>query len=88
MFSYLKKYPLLTSGKTTFKEEFVTCGGISLENINPSKNTASVRRTYNTKERFYYLSFSYFNFDFVIKELRNSKERIVDVLEDFFYEFD
>jgi predicted Rossmann fold flavoprotein len=26
----------LVKGKTTFKEEFVTCGGVSLESINPS----------------------------------------------------
>jgi predicted flavoprotein YhiN len=24
------------SGKTTFKEEFVTCGGVNLEEINPN----------------------------------------------------
>lgn len=35
LFSYIKRYPLTASGKTTFKEEFVTCGGISLSNINP-----------------------------------------------------
>ena len=34
IFSYIKKYKLTASGKTTFKEEFVTCGGISLSNIN------------------------------------------------------
>ncbi len=34
LFSLMKNYPLSASGKTTFKEEFVTCGGISLSNIN------------------------------------------------------
>jgi len=34
LFSLIKKYPLSASGKTTFKEEFVTCGGIALSNIN------------------------------------------------------
>ena len=34
LFSYIKKYPLTASGKTTFKEEFVTCGGIALSNVN------------------------------------------------------
>jgi predicted Rossmann fold flavoprotein len=34
LFSFIKKYPLTASGKTTFKEEFVTCGGISLDSIN------------------------------------------------------
>ncbi len=33
LFSFIKKYPLTAAGKTTFKEEFVTCGGVSLENI-------------------------------------------------------
>ena len=36
LFSYMKKYPLSAKGKTTFKEEFVTSGGIALSNINPS----------------------------------------------------
>ncbi|MDC0958559.1 NAD(P)/FAD-dependent oxidoreductase, partial [Flavobacteriaceae bacterium] len=31
---FLTKDFYSVSGKTTFKEEFVTCGGISLENIN------------------------------------------------------
>ena len=35
LFSYMKKYPLSAKGKTTFKEEFVTSGGIALSNINP-----------------------------------------------------
>jgi predicted Rossmann fold flavoprotein len=35
LFSYIKKYPLTAKGKTTFKEEFVTSGGIALSNINP-----------------------------------------------------
>lgn len=30
------------SGKTTFKEEFVTCGGVSLESINPSTMESKV----------------------------------------------
>lgn len=34
LFSFIKKYSLSVSGKTTFKEEFVTCGGVSLSNIN------------------------------------------------------
>ena len=34
LFSYMKKYPLHAKGKTTFKEEFVTSGGIALSNIN------------------------------------------------------
>jgi predicted Rossmann fold flavoprotein len=36
LFSYMKKYPLTAKGKTTFKEEFVTSGGIDLSNINPN----------------------------------------------------
>lgn len=35
LLSFIKKYPLQANGKTTFKEEFVTCGGIKLTNINP-----------------------------------------------------
>ena len=31
---FLTKDFYSVTGKTTFKEEFVTCGGISLENIN------------------------------------------------------
>jgi predicted Rossmann fold flavoprotein len=34
LFSYIKSFPLTASGKTTFKEEFVTCGGIELNNVN------------------------------------------------------
>ena len=33
LFSYLKNYTLTAKGKTTFKEEFVTCGGIALKEI-------------------------------------------------------
>lgn len=33
LFSFMKKYPLTAKGKTTFKEEFVTSGGIALTNI-------------------------------------------------------
>ena len=33
LFSFIKSYPLSASGKTMFKEEFVTCGGIELNNI-------------------------------------------------------
>ncbi len=29
---YIDEYPV--SGKTTFKEEFVTCGGVSLSDVN------------------------------------------------------
>lgn len=36
LFSYMKKYPLSAKGKTTFKEEFVTSGGIALSNIHPT----------------------------------------------------
>ncbi|MBC7450320.1 MAG: NAD(P)/FAD-dependent oxidoreductase [Cytophagales bacterium] len=36
LFALLSKQSLHVSGKTTFKEEFVTCGGISLTDINPS----------------------------------------------------
>jgi predicted Rossmann fold flavoprotein len=36
LFSFIRKYPLTATGKTTFKEEFVTCGGIDLSNINPA----------------------------------------------------
>jgi predicted Rossmann fold flavoprotein len=32
---YLTNCPFEVCGKTTFKEEFVTCGGLSLNNINP-----------------------------------------------------
>ncbi|MFC4871982.1 NAD(P)/FAD-dependent oxidoreductase [Negadavirga shengliensis] len=32
---YLFKYPLNICGKTTFKEEFVTAGGVCLEEVNP-----------------------------------------------------
>jgi predicted Rossmann fold flavoprotein len=35
LFSFMKKYPLTAKGKTTFKEEFVTAGGIALSNIHP-----------------------------------------------------
>ncbi len=31
----LTSFPFLVKGKTTFKEEFVTCGGIQLNEINP-----------------------------------------------------
>ena len=31
----LTNFPFETRGKTTFKEEFVTCGGVSLEDVNP-----------------------------------------------------
>jgi len=31
----LTNFPMEVKGKTTFKEEFVTCGGISLQEINP-----------------------------------------------------
>jgi len=36
LFLLIRKYPLTATGKTTFKEEFVTCGGIDLSNINTS----------------------------------------------------
>ncbi|WP_162415593.1 BaiN/RdsA family NAD(P)/FAD-dependent oxidoreductase [Cyclobacterium roseum] len=32
----LFKFPLIISGKTTFKEEFVTAGGISLDEVDPN----------------------------------------------------
>lgn len=33
--NYLTNHTFEVKGKTTFKEEFVTCGGVSLSNINP-----------------------------------------------------
>src|SRR5690606_32792875 len=32
----LLRSPLAVSGKTTFKEEFVTCGGVSLKDVDPA----------------------------------------------------
>jgi predicted Rossmann fold flavoprotein len=34
LFQYLISFPLQANGKATFKEEFVTCGGITLNEIN------------------------------------------------------
>lgn len=36
LYKMISKQRLHVSGKTTFKEEFVTCGGIALSEINPS----------------------------------------------------
>jgi predicted Rossmann fold flavoprotein len=33
MITYLKAYPISVTGKTTFKEEFVTAGGVDLKEI-------------------------------------------------------
>jgi predicted Rossmann fold flavoprotein len=36
LLEYLIRCPFKISGKTTFKEEFVTCGGVELNEINPN----------------------------------------------------
>ena len=35
MINYLTNHELEVKGKTTFKEEFVTCGGVTLADVNP-----------------------------------------------------
>ena len=35
LINYLTNYELEVKGKTTFKEEFVTCGGVSFSDVNP-----------------------------------------------------
>lgn len=44
LFSFIKKYPLAAQGKTTFKEEFVTCGGIDLSNINADTFESNIHK--------------------------------------------
>ena len=39
---YCKRLSWWKSGKTTFKEEFVTCGGVALSNINLSTLASKV----------------------------------------------
>jgi predicted flavoprotein YhiN len=35
LINYLTNHQFEVKGKTTFKEEFVTCGGVSLNDVNP-----------------------------------------------------
>ena len=37
LLEYLIRCPFKIAGKTTFKEEFVTCGGVELNEINPNR---------------------------------------------------
>jgi predicted Rossmann fold flavoprotein len=45
LLEYLIRFPFQIKGKTTFKEEFVTCGGVDLKEINPE--TLESRRIKN-----------------------------------------
>lgn len=46
MMESLLRMPFNTNGKTTFKEEFVTCGGVSLDELKPNYEFKRVKNIY------------------------------------------
>lgn len=54
-----------------------------VQKINASRTDIGVRRFYSRKQ-FPFLSLSFYNYNWIIKELRNAKDRAVDFQSDFF----
>ena len=42
----LMRMPFTTNGKTTFKEEFVTCGGVSVNELKANYELKHLKNTY------------------------------------------